>query len=80
MKDLEKILSVAGKYVHTILFGDDLGTQEAPQISPKMYREMIKPYHSRLYQYVRNHYPTVKVSLHSQCTSRKNNCYIRYGT
>ena len=30
-----------------------------------MYREMIKPYHSRMYQYVRNRYPNIKVFLHS---------------
>lgn len=65
MRDLEKILKVIGKYINVIQFGDDLGTQEAPQISPGMYREMIKPYHARQYRYVRNNYPNVKVFLHS---------------
>jgi len=65
MRDLEKILKVIGRYIHVIQFGDDLGTQEAPQISTRMYREMIKPYHARQYQYVRNNYPNVKVFLHS---------------
>lgn len=65
MRDLEKMLGVVGKYVHLIQFGDDLGTQEASQISVNMYREMIKPYHARQYQYVRNNYPNVKVFLHS---------------
>lgn len=65
MRDLEKFLSAVGKYVHMIQFGDDLGTQEAPQISLNMYREMIKPYHAKQYRYVRNNYPNVKVFLHS---------------
>jgi uroporphyrinogen decarboxylase len=65
MRDLEKFMRAVGKYVHVIQFGDDLGTQEAPQISPNMYREMIKPYHARQYQYIRNNYPDVKVFLHS---------------
>jgi len=65
IRDLEKILAAVGKYINVIQFGDDLGTQEAPQISPAMYREMVKPYHSRQYQYVRNNYPNVKVFLHS---------------
>lgn len=65
MRDLEKILKVIGKYINVIQFGDDLGTQEAPQISPGMYREMIKPYHARQYRYVKNNYPNVKVFLHS---------------
>jgi uroporphyrinogen decarboxylase len=65
MRDLEKIMPVIGKYIHLIQFGDDLGTQEALQISPRMYREMIKPYHARQYQFIRNNYPKVKVFLHS---------------
>lgn len=65
IRDLEKILSVIGKYINVIQFGDDLGSQNTTQISVQMYREMIKPYHSRLYQYVRNNYPNVKVFLHS---------------
>ena len=65
LRDLEKILSAAGKYIHIIQFGDDLGTQESLQISPDMYREMIKPYQARQYQYVRNHYPDIKVFFHS---------------
>lgn len=65
MRDLEKFLGAVGKYVNIIQFGDDLGTQEAPQISLNMYREMIKPYQAKQYQYVRNNYPDVKVFLHS---------------
>ena len=42
-----------------------MGTQENTQISLTMYREIIKPYQSRQYQYVRNNYPNVKVFLHS---------------
>ena len=65
MTDLEKILGRIGKYIQVIQFGDDLGTQEAPLISLKTYREMIKPYQQRQYQYVRQQYPEVKVFLHS---------------
>jgi uroporphyrinogen decarboxylase len=65
MKNLKKYLEAVGDYIDTIQFGDDLGTQENLQISVKMYREMIKPYHSRLFQYVQKKYPKVKVSFHS---------------
>lgn len=65
IRDLEKFMNAVGKYINVIQFGDDLGTQEAPQISVNMYREMIKPYHQRQYEYVRNNYPHVKVFLHS---------------
>ena len=37
-----------GKYVQIINVNDDLGTQEALQVSPKLYREKIKPYQKKL--------------------------------
>lgn len=65
LRDLEKYLGAVGEYIDVIQFGDDLGTQINAQISVDMYREMIKPYHKRIYEYVRNNYPKVKVFLHS---------------
>ncbi len=65
MRNLEKLLPRVGKYIQVLQFGDDLGTQQAPQVSPKTYREMIFPYHSRQYRYVQDHYPDVRVFLHS---------------
>ena len=65
LRDLEKYLNAVGEYIDVIQFGDDLGTHENTQISIQMYRDMIKPYHTRLYQYVRNNFPNVKVFLHS---------------
>ena len=65
IRDLEKYLKSVGKYINVIQFGDDLGTQESSQISVKMYREMIKPYHQRQYEYVKKNYPHIKVFLHS---------------
>ena len=65
MADLEKILPRVAPFIQVIQFGDDLGSQQSPLISPSLYREMIKPYHARLFGYVRKHYPEVKVFLHS---------------
>jgi len=64
MSDLKKYLNAVGDYINVIQFSDDLGTQTAPQISPNMYREMIKPYHKKLYRYVRENFPRVKVFIH----------------
>ena len=64
MRDLEKYLATVGKYIQVIQFGDDLGTQEASQISVDMYREVIKPYQQKQYEFVRNNYPDIKVFLH----------------
>lgn len=41
-------------YVQVINVNDDLGTQANPQISPQLYRKIIKPYHQRLYQHIKN--------------------------
>jgi len=65
LRDLEKMLGRVGRYVQVIQFGDDLGSQQGPLISPETYREMIQPYHAAQYQYVRRHWPEVKVFLHS---------------
>lgn len=64
LENLQNLLPRIAPYCQVLQFGDDLGTQEAPQISPETYRRMIMPYHARQYQWVQNHYPSVKVFLH----------------
>jgi uroporphyrinogen decarboxylase len=63
--DLEKIMPRISNYINIIQFGDDLGTQQSMLISKNTYREMIKPYHQKLYSYIQNNYSNVKVFLHS---------------
>ena len=63
LQNLEKFLGAVGPYIDIILFGDDLGMQSGPQISPKMYREMLKPRHQRLWQRAKE-LANVKVMLH----------------
>lgn len=60
---LEKYLSAVGPWIDIILFGDDLGTQNGPQISPAMYREFFKPRHAKLWRRAKQLAP-VKVMLH----------------
>ncbi len=64
MPQLEKWLGAVGPYIDVILFGDDLGTQNGPQISMEMYRELIKPWHSKLWKRVKELAPHVNVHLH----------------
>ncbi len=49
MQNLEKWLGAVGQYIDIVIFGDDLGGQNGPLLSPKMYREYYKPYHHRLW-------------------------------
>lgn len=62
--ELSRLLPEVSGYIDLIQVGDDLGTQVAPQISVDMYREMIKPYHKKIYTYIRDNFPKVKVFLH----------------
>jgi len=64
LRNLEKFLGLVGPYIDVILFGDDLGMQTGPQISPRMYRKLFKPRHARMWQRAKE-LANVKVMLHS---------------
>jgi uroporphyrinogen decarboxylase len=63
LENLERYLSAVGPYIDIIVFGDDLGMQNGPQISPKMYQRLFKPRHARMWQRAKELAP-VKVMLH----------------
>ena len=63
LKNLEKFLGLVGPYIDVILFGDDLGMQSGPQMSPAMYAEFFKPRHGRLWRRAKE-LADVKVQLH----------------
>lgn len=63
MESLEKWLGAVGPYIDVILFGDDLGGQKGPLISPRMYRQVIKPFHRQLWRRAKE-LADVKVMLH----------------
>ncbi|MGA2035426.1 MAG: uroporphyrinogen decarboxylase family protein [Thermoguttaceae bacterium] len=64
LRNLERFLAAVGPYVDIVLFGDDLGMQSGPQMSPAMYREFFQPRHARLWQRAKE-LARVKVLLHS---------------
>ncbi|MDW7679097.1 MAG: uroporphyrinogen decarboxylase family protein [bacterium] len=64
LKNLQGYLQATSGYIQIIQMGDDLGTQSSPQISPDMYRELIKPHHQLIYRYVKEH-SNLYVFLHS---------------
>ena len=63
LKNLELWLSAVGPYIDVVLFGDDLGGQQGPLISPDAYREFYKPYHKKLWGRAKE-LADVKVQLH----------------
>ncbi len=63
LANLERFLGAVGDSIDIILFGDDLGMQSGPQISPDMYREFFKPRHKLLWNRAKE-LADVKVMLH----------------
>jgi uroporphyrinogen decarboxylase len=63
LRNLETYLRNVGPYIDVIVFGDDLGMQTGPQISPAMYREFFKPRHAKLWKRAKE-LADVKVMLH----------------
>ncbi len=55
MASLERYVQAVGDRVQIIQFGDDLGTQDGPAISPALYRRVFKPRHARMFQFVHEH-------------------------
>jgi uroporphyrinogen decarboxylase len=58
-------LDAVGPYIVAVIMGDDYGTQRAPMISVKMFRELFKPYLARICKFIHGKNPYVKVLLHS---------------
>jgi len=63
LNNLEHFLKAVGDYIDIIVFGDDLGMQTGPQISPKMYRDFFKPRHKLMWDRAKQ-LAEVKVMLH----------------
>lgn len=52
---LEKVCQAVGDIVDILRFGDDLGTDEGPFMSPAIYRKVFKPRQTILCDYVKKH-------------------------
>ena len=62
-KYFENYLAEVGKYVQIIGYADDLGMQDRPQMSPDTYREVIKPYHKKIFKFIHER-TDAKILLH----------------
>ncbi len=52
MAKLEKICTAVGDVIDIISFGDDLGMDSGPFMAPEIYRQLFKPSHTKLCDYV----------------------------
>ncbi len=57
-------LKAIGENIDLIKIGDDLGSQDRLMISPRMYRQMLKPLHADLIQFIKEH-TKAKVFFHT---------------
>ena len=64
MEFLAKLIDTVGDVVDIIRFVDDLGMDSAPLFSPDIYREVFKPRHKMLNDYVKSH-SNLHTFLHS---------------
>ncbi|MGI6667943.1 MAG: uroporphyrinogen decarboxylase family protein [Acetivibrionales bacterium] len=53
-----------GRFIDAVVIGDDLGAQTGPLINPEVYREVIKPYHVKLVNKLREIKPDIKIIYH----------------
>jgi uroporphyrinogen decarboxylase len=57
MDRFDRYAEFVGPYVQVINVNDDLGTQQWTQISPELYRRMVKPYHAMIYGHIKKKWP-----------------------
>jgi uroporphyrinogen decarboxylase len=55
LKTLENVCQAVGDVADIIRMGDDLGTNQGPFMAPQTYRELFKPRHTLLCDYVKKH-------------------------
>jgi len=63
--EFEHYIAKLGPYLDIVVVNDDLGTQQGPQLSLEMYRRLVKPYHRRLYGFMKSRMKQTRLFLHS---------------
>jgi len=54
VRRFERYANTIGKYVQVVHVEDDLGMQDRPLLSPQLYRKRVKPYHKKLYGFIKS--------------------------
>ncbi|NLE46366.1 MAG: methyltransferase, partial [Chloroflexi bacterium] len=64
LENLQKFAAAVGPWIDIILFGDDLGMQTGPQLSPQMFREYLQPRYALMWERAKR-LTGARVMLHS---------------
>jgi uroporphyrinogen decarboxylase len=59
-----RLLEEAGEHIDVLVTGDDLGGQNGPLLSPRMYRRLVKPIHAGLLEGIKSR-TKAKIFYHS---------------
>ncbi len=54
IRRFEQYAATVGRYVDIVHFEDDLGMQDRPLLSPSLYRQVVKPYHQKLFGFAKS--------------------------
>lgn len=54
MRTFERYAEAVGRYIQAVEVSDDLGLQDGPCLNPDVYRKIVKPYHKKLYQFIKS--------------------------
>jgi uroporphyrinogen decarboxylase len=65
IRSWEMILKAAGEYIDVVAEVDDLGTQRGPFVSMESYERHIQPFQSKLFSFIKDSAPHVKILYHS---------------
>ena len=65
LANLERQLDAVGPYIHVLKLNDDLGMQNGPLISPKIFREVFKPRYKVMYDLIKSKQPDIFIFMHS---------------
>jgi len=61
----ERSLALAGAHIDVVFEGDDVAGQDRLLISPKAYRDIVKPRHKETFQAIKKAAPHVKIFFHT---------------
>lgn len=64
VKIYTRYLMAVGDYIQMVLYYEDLSGQDAPLLSPALYRKFIKPCHRRIFEAIKAH-TTAKLCVHT---------------
>ena len=64
LENLRRLTAALGDHVHIIQFNDDLGTQDGPFLSPRLFKELIFPYYKRGLDWIHQN-TNYKVFMHN---------------